>query len=117
LCVGNNDFYRSLENKALLIFGPTIRERWNSQNSNLKKELMDYLENLFGVDTFNKTLAMAAVGQYLKYTRETYRRHLKQNDRYERPLMIPEREWKALIEDAKEKKLIDEGKTPSGPRR
>ena len=29
--------------------------------------------------------------------------------------MILEREWKALIEDAKEKKLIDEGKTPSGP--
>jgi hypothetical protein len=31
--------------------------------------------------------------------------------------MIPEREWKALIKDAKEKKLTDEGKTPSGPRR
>jgi hypothetical protein len=117
LCVGNNDFYRALENKALLIFGPTIWERWNSQNSNLKKELMDYLEILFGVDTFNKTLATAAAGQYLKYTRETYRKHLKQNDRYEHPLMIPEREWKALIEDAKEKKLTDEGKTPSGPRR
>jgi hypothetical protein len=117
LRVGNNDFYRSLENKALLIFGPTIRERWNSQNSNLKKELMDYLESLFGVDTFNKTLATVAAGQYLKYTRETYRKHLKQNDRYEHPLMIPEREWKALIEDAKEKKLTDEGKTPSGPRR
>jgi hypothetical protein len=56
-----------LENKALLIFGPTIRERWNSQNSNLKKELMDYLESLFGVDTFNKTLATTAAGKYLKY--------------------------------------------------
>jgi hypothetical protein len=117
LRVGNNDFYRALENKVLLIFGPTIWERWNSQNSNLKKELMDYLESLFGVDTFNKTLATAATGQYLKYTWETYRKHLKQNDRYEHPLMIPEREWKALIEDAKEKKLTDEGKTPSGPRR
>ena len=31
--------------------------------------------------------------------------------------MIPEREWKAHIEDAKEKKLTDEGKIPSGPRR
>jgi hypothetical protein len=31
--------------------------------------------------------------------------------------MIPEREWKALIENAKEKKLTDEGKTTSGPRR
>jgi hypothetical protein len=117
LHVGNNDFYRSLENKALLIFGPTIQERWNSQNSNLKKELMDYLEILFGVDTFNNTLATAAAGQYLKYTQETYRKNLKQNDRYEHPLMILEREWKALIEDAKEKKLTDEGKTPSGPRR
>jgi DNA mismatch repair ATPase MutS len=55
---------------------------WNSQNSNLKKELMDYIENLFGIDTFNKTLAMAAAGKYLKYMRETYRRHLKQNDKY-----------------------------------
>ena len=78
---------------------------------------MDYVEILFGVDTFNKTLAIAATGQYLKYTRETYRKHLKQNDRYECPLMIPEREWKALIEDAKEKQLTYEGKTPSSPRR
>jgi hypothetical protein len=117
LRVGNNDFYRSLENKALLIFGPTIQERWNSHNSNLKKELMDYLESLFGVDTFNNTLVIATAGQYLKYMRETYRKHLKTNDRYEHPLMIPEREWKALIEDSKEKKLTDEVKTPSGPRR
>ena len=43
--------------------------------------------------------------------------HLKLNDRYENPLIIPEREWKALIEDAKEKKLTDEGKTPFGPKR
>jgi hypothetical protein len=32
------------------------------------KKLMDYFEILFGVDTFNKTLATAAAGQYLKYT-------------------------------------------------
>jgi hypothetical protein len=31
--------------------------------------------------------------------------------------MILEREWKALIEDAKEKKLTDKRKTPFGPRR
>jgi hypothetical protein len=96
-----------LENKALLIFGPTIWERWNSQNSNLKKELMDYLESLFGVDTFNKTLATAAAGQYLKYTRETYRKHLKQNDRYEHPLMIPEREWCSKVHRCNAKRLQD----------
>jgi len=33
-----------------------------------QKKLMDYFEILFGVDTFNKTLATAAAGQYLKYT-------------------------------------------------
>jgi hypothetical protein len=62
-------------------------------------------------------LVIGTVGQYLKYTQETYRKHLKQNDRYEHPLMIPEREWKALNEDSKEKKLTDEGKRPSDPRR
>jgi hypothetical protein len=78
---------------------------------------MDYLESLFGVDTFNKTLATAAAGQYLKYMREIYRNNLKQNNWHEHPLIIPEREWKTLIEDAKENKLTDEGKTPSSPRR
>jgi hypothetical protein len=42
--------------------------RWNCQNSNLKKELMDYLEGLFGVDTFNTKAVTSAVGEYLKYT-------------------------------------------------
>ena len=37
LCEGNNDFYRHLETKALLNFGPTICMRWNSHDSKLKK--------------------------------------------------------------------------------
>jgi hypothetical protein len=47
--------------------------RWNFQNSNLKKELMDYLEGLFGVDTFNKKVVTSAAGEYLKYTQDVYR--------------------------------------------
>jgi hypothetical protein len=47
--------------------------RWNFQNSNLKKELMDYLEGLFGVDTFNKKAVTSAAGEYLKYTQDVYR--------------------------------------------
>jgi hypothetical protein len=43
-----------------------------------------------------------------------YRVHLQKNPRYEHPPAVPEREWKALIEDAKEKKLRKEGKTPTG---
>jgi hypothetical protein len=46
-----------------------------------------------------------------------YRKHLKKNDRYEHPLIIPEREWKALIKDTKVRKLANEGKPLYGPRR
>jgi hypothetical protein len=66
--------------------------RWNFQNSNLKKELMDYLEGLFGVDTFNKKEVTSAAGEYLKYTWYVYRRRLAGNPRYECPPSIPERE-------------------------
>jgi hypothetical protein len=76
--------------------------RWNCQNSNLKKELMNYLEGLFGVDMFNTKVITSAAGEYLKYTRDVYRRSLEKNPRYERPPSIPEREWKAIIDDAKE---------------
>jgi hypothetical protein len=89
LCVGNNLFYRHLESKALLIFGENLRTRWNFQNSNLKKELMDYLEGLFGVDTFNKKMVTPAAGEYLKYTQDVYRRSLVGNSRYEHPPTIP----------------------------
>ena len=75
-CVGNNEFYRFLESKALIIFGPTIRTRWNSQNSNLEKELLDYLEALFGVGTFDRTTVAQVAGKYLKYTRAPIGRNL-----------------------------------------
>jgi hypothetical protein len=50
-----------------------IRTRWNFQNSNLKNEILGYLEGLFGVDTFNKNVAASAAGKYLKYTRDVHR--------------------------------------------
>ena len=62
---------------------------------------MDYLEGLFGVDTFNTKAVTSAVGEYLKYTRDVYRRSLERNPRYERPPSILEREWKVLIDDEK----------------
>jgi hypothetical protein len=79
--------------------------RWNCQNSNLKKEHVDYLEGLFGVETFNTKEVTSAAGEYLKYTQDVYRGRLAKNPRYERPPSIPEREWKAIIDDAKEKIL------------
>ena len=94
-----------LESKALLIFGEIVHTRWNFQNSNLKNELLDYLEGLFGVETYNKKVAASTTGKYLKYTRDVYRWNLAVNPRYDHPPLIPEREWKALIDDAKENKL------------
>jgi hypothetical protein len=73
LCVGNDLFYRHVESKALSIFGATLCTRWNFQNSNLKKELMDYLEGFFGVDMFNTKVFTSAVGEYLKYVWDVYR--------------------------------------------
>ena len=70
---------------------------------------MDYLEGLFGVDMFNKKAVTSAVGEYLKYTRDVYRRSLAGSSRYERPPSIPEREWKVIIDDAKDKILKKPG--------
>ena len=63
---------------------------------------MDYLEGLFGVDTFNTKAVTSAAGEYLKYTQDVYRRSLAINPRYEHPPSISEREWKAIIGDAQE---------------
>jgi len=116
-CVGNNEFYRILESHALLIFGPTICTGWNSQISNLKKELLDYLEALFGVGTFDRTTVARVAGKYLKYTRDTYRTQLQFNPIYECPLTVTESEWRALIHYGKEKRAKKEGKMPTGPAR
>jgi hypothetical protein len=75
---------------------------------------MDYLEGLFGVDTFNTKAVTSAAGEYLKYTQYVYRRSLAKNPRYERPPSIPEREWKEIIDDAKEKILRKSGEQITG---
>ena len=57
-------------------------------------------------------------GLNLKYVRVDYRDNLQINPKYEHPPMVPEKEWKALMDDAKEKALRKQGKTrPIGSRR
>ena len=73
---------------------------------------MDYLEGLFGEATFNKSWVTSMDVSCLKYAQDMYRVHLKKIPRYECPPIILEKEWKALIEDAKEKKMRKEGKSP-----
>ena len=75
---------------------------------------MDYLEGLFGVDMFNTKVVTSAAHEYLKYTRDVYRRSLARNPMYEHPPSIPEREWKVIIDDAKEKILRKSGEQITG---
>jgi hypothetical protein len=94
-----------MDDMALDIFGPTICTRWNSQSSKLKYEFIKKLVGLFGEGTFNKYGVSSKAGAHLKYMQDQYRVHMQRNPRYEHPPMIPEREWKALQDDAKEKML------------
>ena len=75
---------------------------------------MDSLKVLFGVDMFNKKVVTSAAGDNLKYTWDVYRQSLAGNPRYERPPSIQEREWKVIIDDAKDKILKKSGEQITG---
>jgi len=107
----NNVFYRNFNDNALDIFGPTIRTRWNGQEINLKDELISHMVKLFG-NTFNKKLVSWLAGESLKYNRAQYRKILEDNLKYERTPMVSDKEWKEMIEDAKEVFLKRQGKEP-----
>ena len=68
-----------MNDKVLDIFGTTLHTRWNSQNSDLKKKVMDYLEGMFWVDTFNRNRVTLIASTYLKYVRDIYRVQLQKN--------------------------------------
>jgi hypothetical protein len=96
------------------IFGPTICTRWNSQSLKLKDDFIKKLVGLFDEGTFNKYRVSSKAGAHLKYFWDQYRVHLENNPKYDHPPIILKREWKALNDNAKEKMLIKEGKTPLG---
>jgi len=93
-------FYNSLHDYALERFGPTIQLRWNQQNSKLKSLLISKLGE-FG-DSFNKPEILKRTGKHLKHVREVYRNKLVKEPKCERPLVVPEREWKEIIVDSRE---------------
>ena len=72
---------------------------------------MNHIVNLFG-NTFNKKGVTAVAGLNLKYVRAYYRDNLQIKTKYECPSMVPEKEWKDLNDDAKEKALRKQGKSP-----
>ena len=67
--------------------------------------------NLFG-NTFNKKVVAKLAGENLKYTRAQYRDKLQLDLKHEHPRMVLEKEWKEIIEDAKENLLKRQGKQP-----
>ena len=69
----------------------------------MKDELIARLVGLFGAETFNQKKVLEKDGQHLHYVREGYRNNLAINPKYERPPMIPTREWKGFLDDAREK--------------
>ena len=69
---------------------------------------------IFGKDTFDILKVLQKAGKHLKIVRDQYRVHLENNPRYECPPMIPSMEWKALVEDGKEKGLRKSEKIPPG---
>ena len=72
---------------------------------------------MFG-DTLNKKGFTAAAGLNLKYIKADYRNNLRINTKYECSPMVLEKEWKVLMDDAKEKALSKQGETrPIGSRR
>jgi hypothetical protein len=89
-------------------FGPTIRTRWNGQDRKKKDDLIDHMVNLFG-NTFNKKVVTKLADENLKYTRAQYRDKFQIDLKHERPPMVSEKEWKALIEDAKENLFKKQG--------
>ena len=70
------------------------------------------LVGLFDNDTFYTSKVLKKAGQHMKIVRDQYRVHLQRNRRYELPLMIPSREWKALVEDLKERDMRKAGNIP-----
>ena len=101
----------NLNDKALELFGPTIRTRWNRQDRAKRDVLIDHMVNLFD-NTFNKKVVAKLANENLKYTRAQYKDKLQLELNHEHPPMVPEKEWKALIEDAKENLLKRQGKQP-----
>ena len=84
----------------------------------MKDELIARLVGFFGAETFNQKKVLEKAGQHLHYVQEGYQNNLAINPKYERPLMIPTREWKGLLDDAREKAVKIAGKPiPESTRR
>ena len=60
-------------------------KRWNLQDKKLKDQLIKYLEHEFGINIFDHTKMLQKACKHLKVVRDSYRKSLVLNPKYERP--------------------------------
>ena len=69
----------------------------------LKDHLIKDLEHEFGINIFDEKKMLQKSCKHLKIVRDSYRKSLIHNLKYEHPPFIAVREWNEFILDAKEK--------------
>ena len=72
-------------------------KRWNFQDKKLKDQLIKDLEHEFGINIFHHKKMLQKACKHLKIVRDSYRKSLVQNLKYERPPFIVVREWNEFI--------------------
>ena len=87
------------------------------QEKKLKDQLIKDLEQEFGNNIFDEKKILETACKHLKNVRDSYRKSLVQNPKYERPPFIAVRDWNEFILDAKEKGDAQRGITPANVRR
>ena len=92
-------------------------KRWNLQEKKLKDQLIKDLEHEFGTNVFDEKKILEKDSKHLKVVRDSYRKSLIHNLKYECPPFILVREWNEFILDAKEKGDARRGIIPENTRR
>ena len=73
------------------------------QDKKLKYQLIKDLEHEFGINIFYHKKLLQKASKHLKVVRDSYRKSLILNPKYEHPPFIAVRDWNEFILDAKEK--------------
>ena len=94
-----------------------ILKRWNLRDKKLKDQLIKDLEHEFGSNIFYHKKLLQKASKHLKVVRDSYRKSLVLNLKFENPPFIVVRDWNEFILDAKEKGDGRREITPTNARR
>ena len=91
-------------------------KRWNFQDKKLKDKLIKDIEHEFGSNIFYHKKLLQKASRHLKVVRDTYRKSLVHNLKYECPPFVSVMDWNEFILDAKEKaQRPPKESTPANP--